>query len=94
MKKVVVVLLILLAVLHQDFWLWNRIEPLVLGFIPIGLAYQIGVSIAAGILWALAVHYCWPHDVDVPDVSNPGINADAQVSHTPPASGPSHARSH
>lgn len=65
MKRVVVVLLILLAVAHQDFWFWNRIEPLVLGFIPIGLAYQIGVSIAAAILWALAVHYCWPRDVDV-----------------------------
>lgn len=83
MKKVVIALLILLAVLHQDFWLWNRIEPLVLGFIPIGLAYQIGVSIAAGILWALAVHYCWPADVDVPDEPS-----------TPPAPGASHARSH
>jgi hypothetical protein len=59
--------LFLLAILHQDFWWWNSIEPLVFGFVPIGLAYHIGVSIAAGILWALAVHYCWPKDVDVPD---------------------------
>lgn len=66
MKKVVVVLLVLLAVLHQDFWHWNRIDPLVFGFIPIGLAYHIGISIAAAILWALAVHYCWPKNVDVP----------------------------
>ena len=83
MKRVVVVLLVLLAVLHQDFWFWNSIEPLVLGFIPIGLAYQIGVSIAAAILWALAVHFCWPPDVDVPDEPL-----------TPPASGASKARSH
>lgn len=67
MKKIVFGLLILLAILHQDFWWWNSIEPLVFGFIPIGLAYHIGVSITAGILWALAVHYCWPRDVDVAD---------------------------
>lgn len=67
MRKLVWALIVLLAILHQDFWFWNDIEPLVFGFIPIGLAYHIGVSIAAGILWALAVHYCWPADVDVPD---------------------------
>jgi len=67
MKRAVIVLLVLLAVLHQDFWYWDRIDPLVFGFIPIGLAYHIGVSLAAGILWALAVCYCWPKEVDVPD---------------------------
>lgn len=65
MKKIVIGSLVLLGLLHQDFWFWNDIEPLVFGFVPIGLAYHIGVSIAAGILWALAVHYCWPADVDV-----------------------------
>ena len=67
MKRAVIVLLVLLAILHQDFWFWDRIEPLVFGFIPIGLAYHIGVSMAAGILWAMAVCYCWPKDVDVPN---------------------------
>ena len=72
-----VVLLILLGILHQDFWFWNQIEPLVFGFIPIGLAYQVGVSIAAAILWAMAVHYCWPPDVDVADEPVAGANARA-----------------
>ena len=67
MKRFVIVSLVLLAFLHQDFWFWDRIEPLVLGFVPIGLAYQIGVSIVAAILWALAVRVCWPRAVDVPD---------------------------
>lgn len=67
MKKIIWFALLTLALLHQDYWWWNSIEPLVFGFIPIGLAYHIGVSITAGILWALAVHYCWPRDVDVPD---------------------------
>ena len=69
MKRVVLVLLVLLALLHQDFWYWDRIEPLVFGFIPIGLAYHMGVSIAAAILWTMAVHYCWPRDVDVSEGS-------------------------
>ena len=69
MKRLTITLLVLLGILHQDFWFWDSIHPLVFGFIPVGLAYHVGVSIAAGVLWALAVHYCWPADVDVPDES-------------------------
>lgn len=69
MKKLVYGLLILLAVVHQDFWWWDSIDPVVLGFIPIGLAYHAGVSVAAAVLWAMAVKYCWPSDVDVEDES-------------------------
>jgi hypothetical protein len=64
MKYVVIGLIVLLAILHQDFWWWNSYEPLVFGFIPIGLAYHALVSMAAAALWALAVVYCWPKDVD------------------------------
>ena len=66
-KRVVYGLIVLLAILHQDFWHWNRIHPLVFDFVPIGHAYQAGVSIAAAILWACAVHFCWPKDVDEDD---------------------------
>lgn len=79
MKRFVFGLLVLLAVLHQDFWWWDDIEPLVFGFIPIGLAYHIGVSIAAGILWALAVHYAWPADVDVSDESARSARSSASL---------------
>lgn len=67
MRKLIYGLIFLLCILHQDFWFWDKIEPLVFGFVPIGLAYHAGISIAAGILWALAVKYCWPKDVDVLD---------------------------
>ncbi|MCH7591505.1 MAG: DUF3311 domain-containing protein [Planctomycetes bacterium] len=60
MKRFVYGLIVLLAIVHQDFWWWDRIDPLVLGFVPIGLAYQAGVSVVAAILWAMAVRYCWP----------------------------------
>jgi len=65
MKWLIFGLMALLAVVHQDFWWWDRAEPFVLGFIPIGLAYHAGVSLAAACLWALAVKYCWPEEAEV-----------------------------
>ena len=64
MKRVIYGLIILLAVLHQDFWWWDDSETLIFDFLPIGLAYHAGVSVAAAVLWALAVKYCWPGNVD------------------------------
>ncbi len=67
MKLLVYALIVLLAIVHQDYWWWDRIDPLVLGFVPIGLAYHAGVSIVAAILWAMAVKHCWPADADAVD---------------------------
>ena len=67
MKQLVWVLIILLMILHQDVWLWQRYNPLVLGFIPIGLAWHAGISISAAVVGLLAARYCWPVDVDVDD---------------------------
>jgi hypothetical protein len=55
---------IALIVLHQDFWFWTTFEPLVFGFLPIGLAYHVGISIAAAVVWFLATKYCFPVDED------------------------------
>jgi hypothetical protein len=67
MKKLVIVLVTLLLILHQDFWAWDSIEPLVFGFIPIGLAYHMAISIAAAFVWWLAMKFCWPADLEVAD---------------------------
>jgi len=61
-KRVIVVLAILLAILHQDFWFWTD-RTLVFGFMPIGLAYHALFSILTSALWALAVVYAWPTTV-------------------------------
>jgi hypothetical protein len=50
--------------LHQDFWNWKRIEPLVLGFLPMGLAYHAGYSILASILMAILVKLAWPKHLE------------------------------
>lgn len=59
--------LMLLAILHQDFWWRGDHRTLVFGFLPVSLAYHIGVSIAACLLWGLACRYCWPRDLEVAD---------------------------
>jgi uncharacterized oligopeptide transporter (OPT) family protein len=50
--------------LHQDFWNWKKTEPLVLGFLPIGLAYHAGYSILAAILMAVLVKLAWPKHLE------------------------------
>jgi Protein of unknown function (DUF3311) len=46
--------------LHQDFWFWRTAQPLVFGFVPIGLFYQACFSIAASLLMWLLVKHAWP----------------------------------
>ena len=62
-KKIPFILALVVLVfygLHQDFWFWRQADPLILGFIPIGLFYHALYSVAvAGLMWLL-VRYCWP----------------------------------
>jgi len=67
MRTLIYSLIVLLAILHQDFWWRADHRHLVMGFLPISLAYHIGVSIVACILWGLACKYCWPPDLDALD---------------------------
>ncbi len=62
MKYFVWSLILALVVLHQDLWNWNN-DRLVVGFIPLTLAYHAGLSVAASVVWFLAVKFAWPlHD--------------------------------
>ena len=68
MRNAIWVLVLILAIIHQDFWNWNN-DTLVFGFIPIGLFYHACLSLACGVVWFLACQFAWPKDVDdfVPD---------------------------
>lgn len=67
MRKFIFGLIVLLVILHQDFWWWDSIDPLVFGFLPIGLAYHAGISIAAAFLWFLVTQFAWPKQLEVAD---------------------------
>jgi len=72
MKKLLLFLLIAAVyALHQDLWNWRKSEPLVFGFLPIGLAYHAGYAILASILMAILVKTAWPghlEELDPPPV--------------------------
>lgn len=80
MRRLIYTMIVLLALLHQDFWWWDRIDPLLFGFIPIGLTYHACVSVAAAVLWGLAVRHCWPTNVDVDD-ETPASSASGDRGH-------------
>ena len=61
MKKILLVFaVVVLYILHQDFWFWRTAHPLVFGFVPIGLFYHGCFSIAASLLMWLLVRFAWP----------------------------------
>jgi hypothetical protein len=64
-KKLFLSLLVLAVfLLHQDCWNWRKIEPLVFGFLPIGLAYHAGYAILAAVMMALLVKVAWPTELE------------------------------
>ena len=69
-----------LLVAHQDNWFWTD-DTAVFGFVPIGLAYHAGISIAASIVWFVATQIAWPLD-DAGGVADGGA-AVSEPSHAP-----------
>ena len=63
MKQVIWILVAALIIAHHDFWNWED-GQILFGFMPIGLAYQVGISIAAALVWAFACAVAWPQGVD------------------------------
>lgn len=63
MRNFIIVAAIVLAILHQDFWLWDD-RTLWFGFLPSGLGYHALYSCAAAGLWAAAVKWAWPTDIE------------------------------
>ena len=66
MAKNALLSLLILAVflLHQDSWNWQKADPLVFGFLPIGLAYHAAYAVLAAIMMALLVKFALPRDLD------------------------------
>ncbi len=76
-KTLILTLLIIgVYLVHQDSWNWKAAEPLVFGFMPIGLAYQAGYSILAAILMAVLVKFAWPRHLENVRSERPRSNQD------------------
>jgi hypothetical protein len=57
------ILFAVLVFLHHDWWFWHD-GRLLFGFLPIGLGYQMLISIAASVLWGWAALNAWPDQYD------------------------------
>ena len=64
MRWVAIVAVVLLYVLHQDFWFWRDARPLVFGFLPIGLFYHAAFTVATAGVLSLLVTYAWPSHLE------------------------------
>ena len=60
MRWVAVAAVVLLYILHQDFWFWREARPLVFGFVPIGLFYHAAFTLASSFALWLLVRFAWP----------------------------------
>jgi hypothetical protein len=70
-NRLLALLVITVYLLHQDCWNWKKVEPLVFGFLPIGLAYHAAYSlVAAGMMWVL-VKFAWPRELDTLEREEP-----------------------
>ena len=77
MRKILLLLAVVaLVVLHQDFWFWRTAEPLMLGFLPVGLFYHACFTVAVSLLMWLLVKTAWPAHLEA------GAGADDSPSHT------------
>ena len=65
------VLVVGVYALHQDFWNWRRIEPMLFGFLPVGLAYHIAYSFAATLMMVVLVKFAWPAHLEKYEPVNP-----------------------
>lgn len=78
---------IALILLRQDHWFWED-PTIVLGTLPIGLAWQILVSIGAAGLWWATTRYAWPSDAELVgpdlDASYPPLSPTASREAVPP----------
>lgn len=53
-----------LLVLRSDWWNWSSARPLLFGVLPIGLWWQVFVSVlASGVMWLL-VRFAWPDQLE------------------------------
>ena len=65
MKKLyLTTLVVLLYLLHQDFWHWRVARPIVFGLFPIGYFYHLIYTVAVSLVMWLLVRQAWPASLE------------------------------
>lgn len=71
MRYVLAGTVIVVYLLHQDWWFWTAARPLVFGFMPVGLFYHGVYCLLCSALMILLVRFSWPVPFDEPAASSP-----------------------
>ncbi len=79
MKWLLTILILVVYVLHQDYWFWGN-RSLVLGFMPVGLAYHAAYAVLVSVMMAILVKFAWPKHLEdteseFPDSGEVGTHA-------------------
>jgi hypothetical protein len=54
------ILVVVLYALHQDLWFWRTARPLLFGFLPVGIWYHLGFTLAVSFVMWLLIKHAWP----------------------------------
>ena len=63
-RRLLLAALLLVFVLHNDFWQWDDATPL--WGLPVGLTYHIVYCLVAALLMWLLVRFAWPEELGSP----------------------------
>jgi hypothetical protein len=63
MNWLLALMVLIVALLHQDFWQWTD-KTLVFGFLPVGFAYHIAYAFLAALTMWMLVCFAWPHHLE------------------------------
>ena len=74
-RELLLIIVVGLYVLHQDFWFWRWAHPLILGFIPVGLFYHACYTVVTALVMWLLVKLAWPSHLEA------GIKNEAGIKH-------------
>ena len=59
-EKFLYIGLLILILLRQDFWGWNKIEPLLFGWVPYVMWYDLLLTIFTFVFWIFVCGWIWP----------------------------------
>ena len=60
MRRLLLVVIAVVYLLHQDVWFWREARPLVFGFLPVGLAWHGAYCVAVTLLMWWLCRVAWP----------------------------------
>lgn len=64
-RLLVIIGFIIMTILHFDFWWFNEIHPIIFGFMPLSLWYQVLIGgIVAPIFLYFSYKVIWPEDTE------------------------------